>query len=86
MIYIKYRVFYLLQDAIYRIKMLFNKEFSKIFDKKTQEIAKIKDKNKRIYKILNDLDLHLDIYEPEMGVLEKPEMLLSVEEIGRAHV
>lgn len=68
----------LLEDAIFRIKVAFNKEFEEVFVKKEQEIAKIKEKNKRITKILSDLDLDEPIVEPELSVHEKPERLLTV--------
>ena len=68
------------QDAVHRIKQNFNKEFSTVYEKKEQEIAKIKDKNKRIRKIIEDLELDNEIYEPELGVIEKPEKLLFVED------
>ena len=48
--------------------------------KKEQEISKIKDKNKRIKKIIADLDLVEEVIEPSMGVAEKPETLLTVED------
>ena len=58
--------------------MEFNKSFDQIYEKKETEMAKIKEKNKRIRKILEDLNLPVDVQDPEMGPLEKPEMLLSV--------
>ena len=45
--------------------------------KKELELAKIKEKNKRIKKILDDIGVTDPIYEPEMGSVEKPEMLLT---------
>ena len=66
------------QDAIHRIRMQFNKEFDEVYGKKEHEIMRIAEKSKRIHKILADLDLKEDVYEPEMGVAEKPEMLLEV--------
>ncbi|GFO10121.1 cilia- and flagella-associated protein 43-like isoform x2 [Plakobranchus ocellatus] len=68
----------LLEDAIHRIKVTFNKEFDEVFAKKEQEIAKVKEKNKRITKIVNDLSLDDSVTEPSMSVAEKPEMLLEV--------
>lgn len=68
------------QDAIYRIKEHFNKEFDSVYERKEQEIAKIKDKNKRIRKIVEDLEVDIEIYEPELGVIEKPENLLFVDD------
>ena len=55
-----------------------------MYGKKEQEIAKIKDRNKRIKKILADLDQSTNVYEPSLGVVEKPEMLMNVadEEVG----
>ncbi|ESO90244.1 hypothetical protein LOTGIDRAFT_233795 [Lottia gigantea] len=70
----------LLEDALYRIKVTFNKEFDEVYQKKEQEIQKIKDKNKRIKKIIEDLDLKETVVEPELGVLEKPELLLTVKD------
>ena len=68
------------QDAIYRIKQHFNKEFGSVYERKEQEIAKIKEKNKRIRKIVEDLEVGIEIYEPELGVIEKPENLLFVDD------
>ena len=72
--------FIYIQDAIHRIKETFNKEFSDVFAKKENEISKIKEKNKRIRKIVADLNLGDEIYEPALGPIEKPEMLLKVED------
>lgn len=76
------------QDAIHRIKKAFNEEFVDVYKKKEQEISKIQEKNKRIKKILADLDMPIEVYEPEMGVVEKPELLLTVNdhEVGAALV
>lgn len=60
--------------------MTFNLEFDEVYQKKEQEIAKIKEKNKRISKILSDLDLEEPMVEPVMSVYEKPERLLTVED------
>ena len=59
--------------------MYFNKQFDEVYQKKEQEIAKITDKNRRIFKILDDLNQATEeVYEPIMGVVEKPELLLTV--------
>ena len=78
--FFSYTITYLFQDAIHRIKEVFNKDFEELFVKKEQEISKIKDKNKRIKKIIADLDLVEEVIEPSMGVAEKPETLLTVED------
>lgn len=58
--------------------MKFNKNFDEVFLKKEQEIQKIKEKNKRIRKIIEDLNLpDNEVYEPELGPIEKPEMMLT---------
>lgn len=44
------------------------------------EISKIKDKNKRIVKILADLDLIEDVVQPVLSIYEDPESLLTVED------
>ncbi|KAH9504597.1 Cilia- and flagella-associated protein 43 [Bulinus truncatus] len=68
----------MLEDAIHRIKENFNKDFDEVFSKKEQEIAKVKEKNKRISKIITDLYLDESIIEPTMSIAEKPELLLDV--------
>ncbi len=68
------------QDAIYRIKMAFDKEFDGVYEKKEQEINRIKDRNKRIRKILDDLELPDVVEDPELGIIEKPERLLVVDD------
>ena len=65
------------QEAIYCIKVNFNKEFDEVFVKKELELTKIAEKNKRIKKILDDIGVNDPVYEPEMCSTEKPEMLLT---------
>jgi len=75
------KVLYLLsshQDAIHRIKVAFNKEFDEVFKQKEAEIKRLKEKNDRIRKILGDLEIDENVFEPEMSVDEKPELLLEV--------
>jgi len=55
----------------------FNEKFDEVFAKKELELSKIKEKNKRIKKILDDIGLYDQVYEPEMDSIEKPEMLLT---------
>lgn len=68
----------LLEDAIHRIKVAFNKDFDDIHLKKVSEISKIKEKNKRIQKILDDLELSEEIIMPNLSIYEEPEQLLTV--------
>ena len=70
----------LLQDAIYRIKMAFNREFDEIFRAREQEIGRINDRNLRIMKIMEDLSSKEKVWKPQMDDDEKPEKLLTVED------
>ncbi|XP_068708688.1 cilia- and flagella-associated protein 43-like [Montipora foliosa] len=70
----------LLQDAIHRIKVAFNKEFDDIYKQKEAEIKRVKEKNERIRKILGDLELVEKVFEPTMSVDEKPELLFEVKD------
>ncbi|CAG2236908.1 CFAP43 [Mytilus edulis] len=70
----------LLEDAIHRIKVAFNKEFADIHLKKVSEIGKIKEKNKRIKKIMDDIDLDEEIILPLLSIYEEPEQLLEVKD------
>ena len=72
--------FFSTQDILYRIKETFNKEFDELYQRKEMEISRIKDKNKRITQIINDLDVDEKIHVPDMGVFEKPELLLIVQD------
>ena len=58
--------------------MAFNKEFDEVFKQKEAEIKRVKEKNDRIKKILGDLEIDENVFEPEMSVDEKPELLLEV--------
>ena len=73
--------FSIVKEIIYRLKEVFNKDFDEDFTKKEQEIARIKEKNKRINKIFADLDLLNQMQaDPELSALEKPEKLFTVED------
>ena len=72
--------FTLWQDAIYRIKVAFNKEFDDVFKQKEAEIKRVSEKNDRIRKILGDLELVEKVFTPVMSVDEKPELLLEVKD------
>ncbi|XP_031564143.1 cilia- and flagella-associated protein 43-like [Actinia tenebrosa] len=76
----KYNQIIMLQDAIHRIKINFNKEFEETFKFKENEIKKIQEKNDRIKKILHDLDIVEKIFQPAMTDDELPERLLHVKD------
>jgi hypothetical protein len=50
------------------------------FDFHRWQIGKIKEKNKRINKILNDLDLNEEVPLPTLSYYEEPEQLLTVKD------
>ena len=62
------------------MKVAFNKEFDEIFKQKEAEIKRVKERNDRIKKILGDLEIDEKVFEPEMSVDEKPELLLEVKD------
>ncbi len=70
----------LIQDAIYRIKENFNKEFETVMQRKNQEIAKIKEKNQRLKQIYVDLSEEKQLAEPQFGDSENPETLFEVKD------
>ncbi|XP_077991965.1 cilia- and flagella-associated protein 43-like [Glandiceps talaboti] len=70
----------LLKDAIHRIKTAFNKEFDDVYKMKEMEIARIKEKNVRIRKIMEDLGSRDCVWQPEWSIDEKPERLLQVDD------
>lgn len=66
---------------IYRIKESFNRDFDEAFTKKEQEMMKIRDKNRRINKILTDLEQLNDLVsDPDLSPLEKPEKNFVVDD------
>lgn len=68
-----------LQDCVYRIKETFNKEFDEVFHQKGMEIARIKEKNVRISKIIQQLKLSDALVNPSLDEDEMPERLLVVD-------
>ena len=70
----------LIQDAMYRIKDNFNKEFEQIMMRKNNEIAKIREKNQRLKQIYIDLSEDKQLPEPQFGDAENPETLFEVKD------
>lgn len=65
---------------MYHIKEAFNKEFDEVFRQKEMEIARIKEKNVRISKIIQQLKLSDALVSPALDVDETPDRLLSVDD------
>jgi len=70
----------LLNDLIYKIKEAFNKEFENVFQRKLQELAKIRERNTRIKQINSDLDDPTPVWEPDLTGKEKPQLLFEVKD------
>ena len=68
-----------LQEDVYRIKEIFNKEFNEVYRQKEMEIARIKEKNIRINKIIQQLMLNDTLIDPSFDKDETPDRLLSVD-------
>lgn len=58
----------------------FNTDFDEVMRSKINEIARIKEKNVRISKIISQLKLDDPLVQPSLSELEEPERLLVVEE------
>ena len=70
----------LLNDLIYKIKEAFNKEFEVAYQRKLQELAKIRERNTRIKQINSDLDDRSPVWEPDLTEREKPQLLFEVKD------
>ncbi len=70
----------LLNDLIYKIKEAFNKEFESVYQRKLQELAKIRERNMRIKQINSDLDDPTPVWEPDLTEKEKPQLLFEVKD------
>ena len=62
------------------MKEHFNKDFDEVMRGKVNEIARIKEKNVRISKIISQLKLTDPLVQPSLSILEEPEKLLVVED------
>lgn len=69
-----------MNDLIYKIKEAFNKEFENVYQRKLQELAKIRERNMRIKQINADLDDPSPVWEPDLTEKEKPQLLFEVKD------
>lgn len=67
------------QDCLYRIAETFNKEFEEVARLKQAEIARIREKNVRILKIIHQLQLEEELVQPTLYPEEQPEEMLIVQ-------
>ena len=64
---------------MHRIAETFNKEFEEVARLKQAEIARIREKNLRISKIIQQLQLAEELVKPTLAVEEQPEEMLTVQ-------
>uniref|UniRef100_A0A7N6ANC1 Cilia- and flagella-associated protein 43 n=1 Tax=Anabas testudineus TaxID=64144 RepID=A0A7N6ANC1_ANATE len=70
----------LLQDVIYRIKTAFNTEFEAMHRQKVQELNRVRDRNRHIRDIMQELDMNEKLWEPSLSNSEWPERMLTVDD------
>ncbi|CAI8036584.1 Cilia- and flagella-associated protein 43 [Geodia barretti] len=70
----------LLKDCMHRIAETFNKEFEEVARLKQAEIARIREKNVRISKIIQQLQLTEQLVQPTLQSEEQPEGMLTVQD------
>ncbi|XP_061824300.1 cilia- and flagella-associated protein 43 [Nerophis lumbriciformis] len=69
----------LLQDVIYRIKVALNSKFDGVYKQKVQEIARVKERNKQVKELLDELEVAEDLWEPSLNDREVPERVFIVD-------
>lgn len=62
------------------MKLEFNKKFDEVFEAKESEMKRITERNTRVRKVMKDLEINEDLFEPAWTSDEKPEMLLEVKD------
>jgi len=62
------------------LKQNFNKEFDEVLRMKSNEIARIREKNIRISKIISQLKLDDPLIQPSLNICEQPDKVLTVED------
>lgn len=71
---------------MHRIAETFNKEFEEVARLKQAEIARIREKNVRISKIIQQLQLKEELVQPSLQPEEQPEGMLTVQVIHKTCV
>ncbi|XP_057704810.1 cilia- and flagella-associated protein 43 isoform X1 [Corythoichthys intestinalis] len=70
----------LLQDVIYRIKVALNTQFDKVYKQKGQEINRVKERNKQVKELLDELEVNEELWEPVLNDREVPERVFIVKD------
>ncbi|XP_061767585.1 cilia- and flagella-associated protein 43 isoform X2 [Nerophis ophidion] len=69
----------LLQDVIHRIKVALNSKFDGVYKQKVQEIARVKERNKQVRELLDELEVAEELWEPSLNDREVPERVFIVD-------
>ncbi|KAF7668376.1 hypothetical protein LDENG_00016910 [Lucifuga dentata] len=70
----------LLQEVINQIKTAFNTEFEATHKQKVQELNRVKNRNKRIREIMEELSMSETLWKPSLVDSECPERMLTVDD------
>ncbi|KAM9809207.1 cilia- and flagella-associated protein 43 isoform 2-T7 [Syngnathus typhle] len=70
----------LLQDVIYQIKVALNTQFDKVYTQKVQEISRVKERNKQVKEVLDELELQEELWVPVLNDREVPERVFVVDD------
>ncbi|XP_077585258.1 cilia- and flagella-associated protein 43 [Stigmatopora nigra] len=70
----------LLQDVIYKIKVALNTQFDKVYKQKLQEINRVKERNKQVKELLDELEVDEELWEPDLNDREVPERVFVVKD------
>ena len=62
------------------MKTEFNKQFEEVYRAKEVEMKRIEERNVRIRKIIKDLEIEEQVFDPKWTTEEKPELLLTVDD------
>ncbi|XP_077350992.1 cilia- and flagella-associated protein 43 isoform X2 [Festucalex cinctus] len=70
----------MLQDVIYRIKVSLNTQFDKVYKQKVQEISRVKERNKQVKELLDELEVVEELWVPALNDREVPERVFVVDD------
>jgi hypothetical protein len=70
----------LIKEAVFELKKDFNDKFKELEDSKKNQIENIKEKNKMIEEILENLGQEEEMFVPVAHPLENPQLILNVKE------
>lgn len=69
-----------MQDVIFRIQVALNGHFDKVYKQKVQEIARVKERNKQVKELLDELEVEEELWVPVLNDREVPERVFVVKD------